>query len=86
MSEFKWKKYGKYAITANNYAIAKYIVADSAKYGLWEMPNHLIKVFNTSQEAKDYAVDYHKTKPAVSDSEAKISRLHKKMENSSYGK
>lgn len=86
MSEFKWKKHSKYAITANGYAIAKYIIADNAKYGLWEMPNHLIKVFNTSQEAKDYAMDYHKTKPAVFDREATVARLHKEMESNSYGK
>jgi hypothetical protein len=84
MSEFRWKKYGDYAITSNGYSISKYKIADSAKYILWDLPNTQIKIFNTSQEAKDYAMDHYKTKPAFPSGEARGSRLFKKMESSSY--
>ena len=51
--QIRWKKYGNYAITANNYSIAKCIVASNAKYVLWKLPNKLIKIYNTPQEAKN---------------------------------
>lgn len=60
----RWKKYGNYAITANNYSIAKYIIANNAKYILWEFPNKLIKIFNTSQEAKNEAMELIAAKPS----------------------
>ena len=86
MSEFRWKKNGNYAITANGYSIAKYKIADSAKYILWELPNKQIKTFNTPQEAKQHAVDNYETKPTFLSGEARGSRLLKKMESGSYGK
>ena len=54
--QIRWKKYGNYAITANNYSIAKCIVALNAKYVLWKLPNKLIKIYNTPQEAKNEAM------------------------------
>lgn len=54
--QIRWKKYGNYAITANNYSIAKCIVASNAKYVLWKLPNKLIKIYNTPQEAKNEAM------------------------------
>jgi hypothetical protein len=86
MSEFRWKKYGNYAITSNGYSIAKYKIANGAKYILWDLPNTQIKIFNTPQEAKDYAVDHYKTKPTFPSGEARGARLLKEMENRSYGK
>jgi hypothetical protein len=68
MSQFKWKKYGNFAITANGYSIAKYIVDGKDKYGLWELPNKLIKIHNKPQEAKENAMEHYQTKPSVSDS------------------
>ena len=86
MSEFRWKKHGEYAITANGYSIAKYKIADNTKYILWDLPNTQIKMFNTAQEAKQYAMDHYKTKPTFPSGEARGSRLLQKMEDSSYGK
>lgn len=68
--QIRWKKYGNYAITANNYSIAKYIIADSAKYILWELPNKLIKIYNTPQEAKNEAMALIAAKPSVSNNNA----------------
>ena len=70
MSEFRWKKYGEYAITANGYSIAKYKILDNVKYILWHLPNTLIKIFNTPQEAKKYAMDNYKTKLTLPSEEA----------------
>ena len=63
----KWKKIDDYAIGANNFTIAKYIIAGNAKYILWELPNKMIKIFNTAQEAKNEAMAIDKTKPSVPD-------------------
>jgi len=54
--QIRWKKYGNYAITANNYSIAKYIVENNAKYILWKLPNKVIQIYNNLQEAKNEAM------------------------------
>lgn len=83
---FKWKKVDNFAITANGYSIAKYIIADDAKYGVWELPNTLLGFHKTAAKAKEYAMDHYKTKPTILDRKTSSSRLFKKMENSAYGK
>ena len=84
--DFKWKKFGNFAITANGYSIAKYIVADGTKYGVWELPNKLLGFYKKPAKAKEYAMDHYKTKPSVPDGKTSSTRLFKEMENSSYGK
>jgi len=70
----KWKKIDNYAIGADNYTIAKVIVAGNAKYVLWEVPDKMVKIFNTAQEAKNEAMEHYKRKPAISDRAYKFTR------------
>lgn len=80
--QIKWKKYGNYAITANGYSIAKYIVADNAKYGVWELPSNLIGFYKTPQEAKDEAVRHYGTQLPNSNRQDQIARYVKEVGNS----
>ena len=70
----KWKKIDNYAIGANNYTIAKVIIAGKAKYVLWEVPDKMVKIFNTAQEAKNEAMEHDKRNPPVSDRVYKFTR------------
>lgn len=70
----KWNKIDNYAIGANNYTIAKVIVAGKAKYVLWEVPDKIVKIFNTAQEAKNEAMEHDKRKPPVPDRIYKFTR------------
>lgn len=53
--QIKWKKLSQYCIEYNNIYISKYKVENDYRYVLWHNTK-LIKVFNTSQEAKNEAM------------------------------
>ena len=62
MTQFKWKKVSQYCVECNNYYISKYIVADNAKFILWD-GHKMLKVSDKPQELKNYAMDYNATQP-----------------------
>ena len=53
--QIKWKKLSQYCIEYNNIYISKYKVENDYRYVLWRNTK-LIKVFDTSQEAKNEAM------------------------------
>jgi hypothetical protein len=64
--EFKWKKYGDYAIkTDKGYSIARFKALDVTKYGLFELPHKILGYFLTPQEAKNEAIKHYNTKLAL---------------------
>lgn len=80
--QIKWAKYGNYAITGSGYSIAKYIIEDVAKYGVWELPNNLLGFYKTPQEAKDEAVRHYGTQLPNSNRQDQVTRYVKEMGNS----
>ena len=53
--QIKWKKINNYCIEHNKIYISKYNLIDGPIFAMWHNTK-LIKVFNTSQEAKDHAL------------------------------
>jgi hypothetical protein len=79
-TQFKWKKFGNYAIYANGYSIAKYKVKDTERYGLWSLiPNALIGFYKTPQEAKDEAILHYEQQPAIPNRQDKVAMLVRGM-------
>ena len=78
-TQFKWKKYGDYAITANGYSVAKLMASGKARYALFEMPSNLIGFFNTPQEAKNEAMAHYARQPTQPDRETITTKLLEKM-------
>lgn len=64
MTKLRWKKINDYCIELNEITITKAKVINETKYVLWQNGN-LIKVFKTSDEAKNEAMALIQAKPAL---------------------
>jgi hypothetical protein len=78
-TQFKWKKYGDYAIITDGYSIAKLISSGKAKYALFEMPSNLIGFFDNPQDAKNEAMAHYRKQPTQSNREAVTAKFLEKM-------
>ena len=84
--EFRWKKFGDYAITANGYSVTKCRVKDKDIFVLWELPENIIGYYDNANEAKRNAVLHNETKPARSDKDNTITRYISSMASNNKAK